>query len=335
MNWFQENKFYGTLVVVTALILVGGGVFCFMSYSSYGEAMSSYQSTRAKVESLKKQPLYPNKANLEEKEAAVEQYAQEAEALHADLAKFQVPLNPAVEPNLIQEKLRDTSTSIQQAAAGRVALPENFALGLEEYISKAPRKEASPILDFQIGAIAYLTQALLDANVTSIDSLERIRLPIEDGKVEPPPEPKTKSKKGKKPSKDKKKAEVAPVKLDASRVNLVFTGTQKSVIDFLNRIANTPESTYFFVPQVVRFDSERKAGPKSGFLEKTEVEDAGGIDVVLQDAQIILGNELIKVYAAIDIVRFPDLEEEVDPAAEGGADAPADAGAEDGGENAN
>jgi hypothetical protein len=321
MNWFQENKFLGTYLVVVALLVIGLGAFLFISKSGYAEALTTYESTRKKVENLKTQPLYPDDKNLKLKEAAVKEYNEEAKELHKLLAASYPPkLREGVSPSDVQDSLKSRILKLQELAAQRsVSLPPDFPLGMETYRNKAPREDAAAILDYQLAAIDYLATMAINSGITSIDGLDRQVIPIEEGKKEEPkPEP-TKKKKSKKKTAAKPKKVEPPKVLDRYPLTFAFTGRQGSVMNFFREISNTPANTFFYELKVARVESGVKEGPTRGAVEIKEVDASELIDEnavpAMQDAQTILGNDLIKVSAVIDIIRFPEAPEEEEAAA--------------------
>src|SRR5207244_4067825 len=76
---------------------------------------------------------------------------------------------PALAPNEFQSRLRQaTVTTTEKARSNRVQLPDNFALGFDEYTAALPNTAAAPLLGQQLSQVELLMNILLDAHVDGV-----------------------------------------------------------------------------------------------------------------------------------------------------------------------
>ena len=204
--------------------------------------------------------------------------------------------------------------------------------------------EAATQLGDYLGAVDDIVNMLISSGVSSIDSIERTELDVEKGKPPPPPEPpkeakKTTPKKGAKGKAAEKKPappkEIAKV-VERRTLTLVLTADQGPLQVIMNKFASPSEMVHFTIVRQLRVENEKQEGPLRGSLPKldqstqtidpsapvpgapTEPADAKSATVpglekaqviepvkaALPDAQAVFGEEKLKVYMEIDLVRF-------------------------------
>lgn len=290
----KEQTFWTNFTIVMFLLIGGAGFYCFNSYSKFKTADSGYKALQIKAQKLLEADIKPNKKNLEDLNQTVADFEGEVDALHDALKKFEKPLEPVRDqeiPNIVKDYVQRFTAQTTQAA-NPVALPDPFAMGMEEYLGSIPPQEAAPILKFQLDSIDHMLRIAVDNGADIIYALSRERTPQEDGKE------------------DAEKTQL----VTKYPVTVSFRTTHNGLQEFINQVSNDGE--YFYIIRVVRVDNEMKDGPikdsnRSNVVVNRDgdvvVEEEGGTtdDLEVQDAHVIFGQEKLDVTAVIDLCRFP------------------------------
>jgi len=313
MEFFRDNKFIGAWLIVTLLISLFLGFLLLRSRSAYKTSQAAYAgikggpTAKGSVIALQKSSPYPSAENLEAQEAEVHKLREKAESLRMELTAFQRDLLPISPPDL-QAKIKTRVAELKDLAnTKQVKLTDTFNLDLGQYISQPPKPGICPLLDVQVDSLVWLAKTMMESGVSSIDGIERGRLPVES--VGAP-----------------KEGEGQAV-IERYPSQLTFTGDMASVQSFLNAVSNAGEETdLFHVVRLVRVENTRKQGPERIEQEEspqTVVEndsddpgifappplagfgvgdDGGGEGET--DATIILGEEAVQIFAKIELLRF-------------------------------
>src|SRR5205085_1542097 len=121
---------------------------------------------------------FPSEANHRKMKMHLENYTAALNKLKEEL-KARVPSAPALAPNEFQTRLRQAMVAVsEKARANRVKLPDNFALGFEEYTTGLPNTGVTPLLGQELSQIEALLNLLIDAYVDGISNF--IRKPLAD-----------------------------------------------------------------------------------------------------------------------------------------------------------
>jgi hypothetical protein len=332
MNWIKENK---SLAAVFGVMIVGAialGVWLYSSYAGYTAKREEWDTTHAQIKRLESEKLYPNPANAAEKEQLVTEYAQQVELLRTAL------LDPSVQQGIkslseteFQARLKERVNAVRAAANGNMTLPDNFALGFEEYTGSLPRSaDVAAELGLHLDVIEKLVTTLVESGVKSLDGFERAPLPNEKGN---PPAPKAaaaapqKAKGGKKPLISEETA-AEPV-LDRYTVKMFLTADQAPFQAVLNTLSDPAKMPHFVVVRLLRVENEQTESPlkeairsqargansgdgsiPDGSSDAPAPSVAGAARVITPpaalpaDAVTVMGAELLKVYLEIDYIRF-------------------------------
>ena len=95
MNWFRENRFLGTFLVLFGVALLGAVWFLFSAKSDWDEASTRFNNTSAELNRLERLAPYPSGENLRKMKAHAEDYA-------SALAKLKDELKLRVAPRADQ-----------------------------------------------------------------------------------------------------------------------------------------------------------------------------------------------------------------------------------------
>lgn len=342
MDWIRENK---TLAAIVGIMVAGGiglGVLVFMAYSGYTESLDRFDTVNNGLAAIKGAKLYPNAANVDEKEKAVSEYEQAVSQLGGALLILQQKTETISDTDF-QAKLKAKIADTKKLAADyQSQLPGDFALTFDTYTSSLPRSaEAATALSGYLDAVDAITRTAIEAGVKSIDTMERSELMVEKGAPPPAPEPSKKSTSSRSSSRPGAKGS-APVKqvevekaLERRTIKVTLTTDQGPLQVLLNKLATTKEMPFFTVVRQLRIENEKQEGPlKTAFTPGVAIPDGStGIDGAAPvpqpaaadgtaqpeqpkrqiiepakpappDSIAVLGQEMLKVYLEIDIVQF-------------------------------
>src|SRR5687767_7846381 len=104
MNWFKENRFLATWLIVTLIGAAALGFLMFSARSSYAETQQRYDEQSSELGRLQTAKPYPNAENLKKMEALRTGHNTAITTLQKDLAAAEIPLEP-VTPEQFQDLL--------------------------------------------------------------------------------------------------------------------------------------------------------------------------------------------------------------------------------------
>jgi hypothetical protein len=329
----KSNPFYIIWGIVSVLLLGGAGFFLFSSKSAFSETENSFKEKEATINRLTKKKPYPDAKGVEEMEKLVADFAAEVDGLYDSLSSFQHPLEQGLSadqfPNLVLAK----KTAFEKAAAEKGMVikgtgDDEFYFGMDAYRGSLPASENVPLLNYQLEAIDRLLELMLESGVDTLHKIDREPLWPEMNPGQPDPE-----------------ASAAVIRYALS---VRFVADHSAFQKFTNALAN--DDQFFFLLRVLRIDNTSPTGTKitdgvaqlgglPDFRDKEgsppsdevlatvadlEVGEAVeqmatlGFSPVSEDAKVLFGDEKLRVFAIIDVARFPTEEErKVEPADDG------------------
>jgi hypothetical protein len=306
MNWFRENRFFGTFLVLLGICTLGALWFLWSAKSDWDEASSRFQKTAAELSRLERLSPYPNGENLRKMKAHAENYASALARLKDELKMRVTPVAPMA-PNEFQSHLRVAVSAIaEKARASKVKLPDKFYLGFDEFAAGLPNEAAAPLLGQELVQIEWLLNNLLDAHVEALTSFRRTPLPEEHGNTLASTTPAT----GVKP------AETLPSDaklLERNVVEAMFVSTPGAARKVINQIAGANQQ--FCIIRFLHVRNQKEKGPPrevaaetAAVVPPTPSPVPGGSPGVKPTAgpplNFIVGNERIETTVKIEIVRF-------------------------------
>jgi hypothetical protein len=335
MDWINENKSSATLMGVLAVAAAGLAFLVFNAYSGYSTAMESYGVINNTLARMKSADLYPSPENEKRKADAVAAYEEKVTTLSRVLLNLQPKAEPISETDF-QAKLKARIAEIKTLAGKATTLPGDFALGFNEYTASLPSSaEVARELSDYLDAVEGIMRLAIESGVQSVDSLERSELNIEKGvSSQPPAAPAARNAvPGAKPAK-----EVAKM-VERRTVTLTMTTDQAPLQMVLNQLASPSKMPHFTAVRLLRIENEVNEGPAKAMVAQTLnrqtapliSEDGGDSEAVVitadgqataapkeeeitaakpgrKDAIGVLGQEKIKVYMEIDVIKFMDAE---------------------------
>lgn len=344
MDWIRENKKLASIMGVFLALAAGLGILVFNAWAAFGESNDRFVSANSSLAAMKSADLFPSPENLAKKKTAVEDYENKVTTLSRVLLSLQPPVEPITETDF-QAKLKANIAEVRTKAGKTTKLPGDFALGFADYTASLPKSAdiARDLSDYLNAAVA-VTNTLIDSGIESVDTFERSQLASEKGEAPPPPAP-TKPRPGAPKGPAGKPA--APAKEVAKMVErrtltLTLTSDQGPLQKFLNQLASPSKMPYFAAIRLLRVENEKNEGPLRAAitqeLNKAKApvftsEGDGSTDQVVigadgqpapvvapeakateaakpgvKDAVSVAGQEKLKVYMEIDLIKFIDAE---------------------------
>jgi hypothetical protein len=299
MNWFRQNRWLGTFLIVFGICTLIAGYFFFSAKSSSGEAFARFNESAAERSRLERLDPFPSEANYRKMKDHLENYSVALDKLKAELKTHVLPA-PAVAPNEFQSRLRQAMLATAESArANKVKLPANFALGFDEFTAALPNTVAAPLLAQELSQIQLLMNILVDARVDGVTAF--VRSPSREERRAGPaagPSPAV----GRKPS---AAVSAGPKMLEPSVVDLTFASAPSAARKVLNQIASS--SQQFYIIRTLHVKNEKDKGPpheqpaQAGAAAPQPTAPKVPAAAALN---FIVGNEHIETSARIELIRF-------------------------------
>ena len=296
MNWFRENRWLGTFLIVFGLCLVVALYFLFSAKSAFEAASNQFTEATAERTRLEHLNPFPNEANFQKMKQELVNYGAALNKLKEELKTQVLPALPLA-PDEFQTHLRQAmNEASEKARANKVKLPDNFHLGFDEYTAALPNTTAAPLLGQELEQIRLLMNIVIDARVDSLIAFKRTLLPEEKAAPLASPTPSS----ARRPA-----GPIAggPKMIDRAVVDLTFTSAPSAARKVVNQIASSNQQ--FFIIRMLRVRNDQEKGPSrenatnaaGGAAPAGTPPPAGAI-------KFIVGNEHIETAAQIEIARF-------------------------------
>jgi hypothetical protein len=290
MNWFQQNRWLGTFLIIVGVATLLSLFFLWSVHNSFEEASARFNETATERNRLEHLDPFPSEANFQKMKVHIENYGAAVEKMKEEVKMRMLPITPLA-PNEFQSRLRQVALAIsQKARANKVKLPLSFYLGFEEYTASLPSTAAAPLLGQQLSQIASLMNILIDARVDAVTALHRTPLAEERGAA-PAATPVPGSKPG------------GPKMIEPNIVDLTFVAGPSAARKVLNEIASS--SQQFYIIRTLHVRNEKEKGPPRETSE-AGAPAAGAVPAATSGTALkfIVGNEHIETSARIEMLRF-------------------------------
>jgi hypothetical protein len=300
-EWFKENRWLGTFLVVFGLTTLLALWFLFSAKSNANDAATEFTTAATERGRLERLDPFPSEANYRKLKVHIDNYAASLDKLKENLKSHVIAPTPELKPNEFQMRLRQAMVSVaEKARANRVKVPDNFALGFEEFTVGLPNTTDAPVLGQELAQAELLANILIDARVDSIGAFKRV--------ANLPP--------GTAAATTKKPAANAPKLVERGIVDLTFTAAPSVMRRVLNQIASSPQQ--FYVVRTLHVRNEKDKGPPreqasvaAGVSPAGQTNAAGtaaatATGTAKSNAALtfIVGNEHIETSARVELVRF-------------------------------
>ncbi len=299
MNWFQQNRWLGTFLIVSGISTLLAGYFLLSAKNSSDEALVRFNEAAAERSRLERLDPFPSEVNYRKMKSHLENYGAALDKVKEELKTRVLPA-PPLAPNEFQSRLRQAMLAVSnKAQSNRVKLPENFALGFDEFTAALPSTVAAPLLGQELAQVELLMNILIDARVDAVTALVRAPLPEERGGAPAAgPSPVV----GRKPAGP---AATGPKMLERGVIDVTFVSGPSAARKVLNQIGSSREQ--FYITRTLHVHDDRDKGPAR------EQPAQGGASPppaapVRQPANaslnFIVGNEHLETSARIEMIRF-------------------------------
>jgi len=315
----KSNPFYITWGIISLLLVGGAGFFLFSSKSAYDSTKGSFDNNEATIERLQKKAPVPSAKSVKEMEKLVADYESDVNELYSSLATYQRPLRTDLTDAGFQEdvfKKREAFFASAKASGLTIKSKDEFYFGMEQYRETLPSPANVPLLAYQLEAINRMLAILVDNGAEELLDLKRELLPTEVAPTQPDP--------------------TLGQSVVRYELRVEFLAPFDAYQKFINELANDKE--FFYLLRVIRVDNTSPNGPAGSdgpvtlgdsmeFISATGespspplqaeadlIEDIGervafyqerGYSPVGEDARVLFGDERVRVFAVVDVARFP------------------------------
>jgi hypothetical protein len=244
----SDKRFLTILGSITAVCVSGLAAWAFQSSSKYDAAKEQFDGVKTQIESMESLPLYPTEENLEAKKVSLELYKKSSADLQSKLLTYRPLEIKNVEPQEFTDNLKKATASAKAAYAknglsadsSRNNLPNSFFLGFETYSGALAQRDATGLLNYQLGALTELNLSLAAANPERLINIHRPAFPEE--------------------SNEKYVATTGNV-LRSLPVELIFSGSEQTLRAFVNSIIAS--KNYYYVIKTLRITNQKQIAPKA------------------------------------------------------------------------
>jgi len=290
VKWFEQNRWLGGFLVILAVATLAALYFLFHARSQAGEATARFQETVTEKNRLERLDPFPSETNNRIMKLHLENYSTALDKLKQEL-KNRVLSAPPLVPTEFQSRLRQAMVLVaDKARTNAVKLPDNFALGFEEFTSALPNTEAASSLGQELSQIELLVNILLDARVDSVTSLARV--PVS---AEPASSPGGRGKPGL----------TGPKFVEYPAITLTFVSAPSAARKVLNQIASSDRQ--LFIVRLLHVRNEKEKGPAREQAVAAAVKTAtptAAKPPPKSALNFIVGMEHIETSARIELARF-------------------------------
>ncbi len=295
MNWFKQNRWVGTFLIVFGVCVLIAGYFFFSTKSGYDDACTHFNQAAAEKNRLEHLDPFPNEANYKKMQVYLASYGAALDKLKEELKTRVLPA-PPLAPNEFQSRLRKAMLrTAEKARVNKVQLPDNFALGFNEYTTRLPSTAAAPLVGQQLSQVELLMNILVEAHVDGVSAFTRTPSPEEGGTL-----PATTSTPG-----GARKTPVAtgPKMVERTTVDLTFASAPGAARKVLNQISSADQQ--FYIIRILHVRNEKDKGPPREPAAQTGAAAATSGKLPTNAAlSFIVGNEHIETSARIELIRF-------------------------------
>ena len=298
MNWFQQNRWLGTFLIVFGVSALFAGALFYVGRSNWNQARNAFDVAVAERNRLERLDPFPSDTNYRKMKTELEHYSVALDKVKATL-KTEVLPAPPLAPNEFQSHLLQVMlATTQKARANKVKLPNNFYLGFGQFVTTTSGTALAPLLGQELSQIQVLFNILLEARVDSVTAFQRTPLPEETALAAATPTP-ARGQKAVQP------APAGPKMLERNVVDLTFKAAPSIARKVLNQIATSPAQFYIIRTLYVRNEKD-KGPPREKTAETNPAAAQPGVTNPPSNAPLnfIVGNEHIEISAQIEMVRF-------------------------------
>ena len=289
MNWFKENPVLAAIAAFALLGTAWTGFLALDALSRHEQAIVDYNLKITDIRRLQAMKPYPDPDNLKKVEEGINAYESEIHRFKEEMNKMEAPL-VEITPEIFQDNLRKAVDDLRKLAAQKkVALPEKFFFGFENYQTQLPTLEETQKLNREFHVIRSLVESIIPLGITSLDTLTRI------------PGSPTKPK-----GEDPKASPPKAIPFDS--FTLGITAPQSCFIAAFDKIPDAPG--FLIVRSMIIENSNPTPPPKAASpgrpAAQPKAASLGIKDAEADKLPVVFGTELVKGSILFEIPDFPD-----------------------------
>ena len=298
MNWFQQNRFLGTFLIVFGIATIAALFFIFSAKSGFTEARARFDENAMELNRLQRLAPFPSDTNLRKMRTQAQDYEAELNRLREDL-KTRVLLPVPMAPNEFQSRLRQAMTSIgERARANRVKLPDNFFLGFEEFAAALPDTAAAPLLGQQLAQVEMLLNIMIDSRIEALTAFRRVPAAAAAATPAPGAPPAAAAAAARRgPA-----APAGPQLIERNAIEATFLSSPGSARRVVNQISTVNQQ--FYVLRALHVLNEKDKGPVREGAAGTSAAPTPSPGTPASALNFIVGNERVQTAARIEMLRF-------------------------------
>ena len=298
MNWFRENRWLGTFLIVFGVLTLGALFFLFTAKGNSEDAMARFNEAATERNRLERLDPFPTEDNYRKIGVFLHDYQVSLDKLKQDLKTRMLPA-PPMAPNEFQSHLRQSIVAItERARTAKVKLPDNFALGFDEFTASLPSTASAQWLGQELAQVEMLVDLLIDARVDAITALTRVPLPEEKTATPTPPPGPRKSVGPAGPA--------GPRMLERGVVDVSFSASPSATRRVFNQLGTS--SQQFFITRALHVKNQQEKGPpreQPGAAGATPTPTPAAVPGKSQPAlTFIVGTEHLDCSARVELIRF-------------------------------
>ncbi len=326
MSWYQENKFAGTLLGVTAVV---SGVFIYLGMSANSaktEAAGRQQVAVNKINMLQAAKPYPSLENEKLLGDRLSTFAVDTKKFQDDMLAFRPDKLPKLNANQftaeVSKYVRKLTGYYRKKGVIFTTQGKQY-FGMDKYADIMVKVQSPEYLNFHREALDWLFVTLADSGIEELNHVYRAPVAEALGEVA---KPMTKKEKRDKKRRNAKGSGGVTSVSDQLPIEITFTGTEASLQKFLTDV--TASEQYFFAVKLMKIqneDSEPVVISKSTFAKVEEglvgegmaaaddmTDDIQGFDFnpggaaeMEEDKDIIkqvIGDERITAFVQLDLI---------------------------------
>ena len=295
MNWFQQNKFLGTFLIIFGVATLAAAFFLWSAKSEFDDAKARFDENATELNRLQRLAPYPSEPNLKKMAAQAKDYASELTKLKEELKTRALPITPMA-PNEFQSRLRQAMNSVvERARTNKVKLPDPFFLGFDEFAAALPDTAAAPGLGQQLAQAELLVNTMIDARIDALTSFRRVSavdlagtMAVQTATVAP-----------RRPA-AAANTPASPQLVERAVIDASFSATPSAARRVLNQIA-TINQQFYIIRTLHVLDDKDKGPPREGAGATAASATPPPANSALN---FIVGNEHLQVAARVEMVRF-------------------------------
>ncbi len=296
MNWFRENRFLGTFLLVAGVLTLAALAFLFTARSGWNDAAAQFETNANELGRLQRLAPFPSGENLRKMKAHAQDYDSAVAKLKADLKTRVLPAVP-VAPSEFQSRLRIAIGAVSdKARANKVKLPEPFFLGFDEFASALPDTAAAPVLAQELAQVELLLNIMIDARVDAITSLRRVTAAERTAASVAPSAT---------PSRAGAQKSAAENIVQRGVIETAFIASPAAGRRVLNQIGANDKQLY--IVRLLHVRNEKGKGPPREAPAESAAAPAGQDQAQAKPAgalHFIVGTEHVEMAARVEMLRF-------------------------------